>query len=958
MPTTIDPFRLRLLVPLALLVFIEPARAEEDKVRAALKLAREGQVDRAEKICEEIRKDRSSSPDARSAIDFVRAEVLLSRSETETRLEPALKILDESLDLLRSFIRAKPPLALAAEANQGMDWRILRKATRAATALSEIRPTEDKKKREDLLKLTTNLHEASCLRYRERVRDIKSADSLDEHQLAELSLDGARALLQYARLPGLEEGLRKSLLAEAVGILEDVELEYGEEACSFEAMWLEGLCHLEQGEQKLAEDRLQGATTLLARLRESNAKPGEYHLRVSRNAYLSLSDAYLRSGKFPEAAKVIDAAFREDPAMESDLQGSALRLQKAEALFREGDLPAAHALATRVMNSDPDGKVGAAAREKMRTWSADGRALGGKVSPERLLIQASVLLESESFSEAIATYQTVVDAPLEAGADTKHRTEALFGMGECLSRMGRQKDAAAAFQRVFEEFPEHELAPRACFEAVRALASAPTAPGEKGEDDRKEAFIRLLQEKWPGHAATRNVAVLQAEQLERDKQFAKAAELFLTVPEDANGHEGALVGAARCYFLQAAALWETRKDGANAVEAAKASLAKAEDCLARFQDRISNPAFAPQGAQAARQRAALGFQAMKQLALVLSHEAIARHEDALLRLEAYASSLPPEDPRLATILALKVRPSVALGKTGIAVSTADTLLEKFPDNPAILSACRTAAGHLEEQTKGPNAPGDPAALKANLERIHRYYHKWLRGSIARGARIGGDDAVRSAETLFQTARAINGVGEKSPTFSLAHRTTLEAPRYFANAAEVLRLLAEGKVGPLGENEKLQVMLSLARSEAFLAGDSRGWERARTAYLSILNGVKLVDEQGKIKPAVLAKSPGLLISAYLESGVAGVELAKSGQVGLFDSAITVFQNVQGVTESGSEPWWLARYLTVRTLLDRGSAPDLRLAKILLENVANIYPDDDGDRFGIKSRLAEVRSRLGK
>jgi len=75
--------------------------------------------------------------------------------------------------------------------------------------------------------------------------------------------------------------------------------------------------------------------------------------------------------------------------MEGDLQGWALQLQKAEALFREGDLRAAHSLASRVVNADPDGKVGAASQGEDEGLVGRQPRAGGTAPPERLLIEAA-----------------------------------------------------------------------------------------------------------------------------------------------------------------------------------------------------------------------------------------------------------------------------------------------------------------------------------------------------------------------------------------------------------------------------------------------------------------------------------------------------------------------------------------------------------------------------------------
>src|SRR5262249_46029626 len=147
---------------------------------------------------------------------------------------------------------------------------------------------------------------------------------------------------------------------------------------------------------------------------------------------------------------------------------------------------------------------------------------------------------------------------------------------------------------------------------------------------------------------------------------------------------------------------------------------------------------------------------------------------------------------------------------------------------------------------------------------------------------------------------------------------------------VCRSLSDGKLGVLDPADRLGASLTAARCDGFLARDAQGWEVARGSYQAIIKSHRLLNQENKIDGKALAQHGGAPIASYLELGVVYQELARNGQAALFDSAIQVFQNVQGVTEGGSEPWWLAKFLTVRALLERGTTPDLRFARIIVEN----------------------------
>jgi tetratricopeptide (TPR) repeat protein len=939
------------------------ARAQERDIDEALNLARQGQFEKAEDLARRAAGVAGAPPQARAAVDLVRAEVLSARAETETKVEPALKLLDESIDLLKVYLRSNPSVLRAAAARRGIDWRLRRKAARAAQAAREVK-ADEAGKREVATRLAANLYEAAILRYEERARELKSGKiTADEDETLEVILDGARAQLEYGLLNGLADEARKASLTRAIAVLQDFQFDYADDAASFEAMWIEGLCHAEMGDARTAEDRFLGATTLVQRLGDVK-EPNPYHQGILRGAYISLSENYLQSRRLDDAKALVDRAFAADPDLASDPSGMRLKLQKAEALFQEGDVAAAHEIASQVIHSDPDGRIAAAAKEKMRVWSSDARAAGAKASPERLLIRATARIENQAWFEALQDLRAAIEAAPAGETRARYQPEAHFKMGQCFFRMERYHEAAFAFERVFNGFPAHELAPRAAFEAVRALGSEFQATGDPRDDQLKEKYLAILLEKWPEVPAARNVPFLQAERLEREaarasgkeraSKYAAAAAAFARVAPEAEAHEAALVAAGRCHFQEGSELW-TAKDE----DGARAAMEKAAAALRRFFDHAANPAHTPKGQEAVRTRAQLAFLATQQLALVHTHESTGKYQEALAVLDAYAQKLAPDDPWLPRILALKVRPYLALGQGDEAVKSADQILDRFPESPYILPALKAAAAHLEKTIEERQAKGeDPASLSGDLKRIHRYYLKWIRESVARGQRVAPAEAASIAQTLYDHAKELNGFGKEVTSFAFAPAAApLPAQQYFQDAAQVLRLLTDGKLGALDERDRIDSRLALARAEGFLARDAEGWEKAKAAYLGIVKEQKLIEKDGKVQPAALAVHSRSLLATLLELGVVHQEQAKKGQAQLFDEAITAFQNVQAVTEGGSEAWWLAKYFTVRALIERGGPSDVNYARTFLDNVETNYPDYDGDKYGMKTRLKELRSRMG-
>ena len=64
------------------------------------------------------------------------------------------------------------------------------------------------------------------------------------------------------------------------------------------------------------------------------------------------------------------------------------------------------------------------------------------------------------------------------------------------------------------------------------------------------------------------------------------------------------------------------------------------------------------------------------------------------------------------------------------------------------------------------------------------------------------------------------------------------------------------------------------------------------------------------------------------------------------------------ESGSEGWWVAKYMALSILCDQGSSSAASTARVILENAEKNFPDFDGDKFRMKSRMAAIKERLAR
>ncbi len=918
------------------------AAAGAGEIDAALTLAREGRSEQAEAICSRILAAADAPAVDRAAVDIIRARVNAARARTASDLSAFDKLTDDARGLAERFLAVFSSHALAEEARRAIVDCLLIRAERYARAAREAEGTSAGR---DVLRRAQERFADVDTYYRDRRHELEAAaEDAAAAELVEIAVDRARNMLELARLAGLERDTKKRILGEAIEGLTRVQLENFDRAVSFEALWLEGRCREELGDAAGAQHRFEGVLTLVPRLVEAGREPGPYHRGIVRSGYASLGNCLVGAGDWNGAVALVDRAFAEDGALAREPAGMHLMLIKAEALFQSGDTAGAHALARQVIAADAESPHAAAAREKVRAWSDNLRAAGGAPTPERSLITASAAMENEDWLSAVADLRQVVER-CETESDRKaYVPEALFKTGQCFAALGRAHEAAFAYERLCGAFPESDVAPVACFEAVRVLWSEFGATKDPHDDARKEVLLARLLASWPDHPAARNVAVLQAEKLEKEARYREAAEQYEKTPPDAQAYEQALVAGARCRYLTA---------GEGEADAVRTELARAEKALEEFFDRTADPNRTPRSRDLAKQRTALIYLATQQRALVLAHDAVGKHQECVLMLDAFLHELPGGDARRAKILALKVRPLIALERLDEAVAIVDLMLATYPEHAATASVAKAAAIQLER------AEGVPRGAEApeTLARIHRYYLQWLRDVAARGVRSSGREAFTIAGTLFSGARRLNGLGEGDAPHLEREAAGVPAPQYFRDVAGVLGTLAEGKLGPLKDAERLAALLDLARCAALTATDFASWKDARERYVQATTAFKLFGEKREIERAALSKHPARLLAAALELAAASFHAARLGNAELYDDAIDILVAVGKVTESGSEPWWRAKHLLLMTMRERASPADMKVTRTLIENLEKNYPTYDDDQYGMRRRILALKATLG-
>lgn len=946
----------------ALLAAAGSPRQDSDDFTFAKRLAYRGWFDLAADVCARIERDTSLPRDVRSALPILHAEIDLARADRETDPDKALKHLGDSIAALQKFIADEPTHPRMFEAQINIGFVKLRKAK---ALIDQMEVAKDAGQVDRRRKEAATLYTEVATEFEACVQNWRRLPTTDEiaGAIMDARLEANRARYEHSRIPGLGEADRKSLLEETCKSLIDFEIDYGDTAKAFEAMLLEGRCLFDLGDNAQAETKLKNTIALKDVLSKAKIPRNSYFDQIIFGAYLTMAQLYLKAGRAKDADKFIDGVFAGDPGVEREWIGQTLKVEKVEALYRLKNFSGAEALANKVIAADPDGPFASRMRERLRTLGTRGGG-GVRMSPEQLISAAEGSIERNRLREAQVTLRQTIENCVTPEAREKFVPRALYLMGQCLQLMQRNYEAAINFEKVFTQYPKHELAPKACWEAVVCFSSEFDTFELPADEKEKDRLMDTLLKLFPGAKEGDNIPYLQGLKLENARKLKEAAEKYFQVPTRAPAYERALVRGAYCLradaFRQYAQWSKTPQKDPAVQKAIRDQFDRAEKLFKDFLKRVND--IPVTDVDVIRDRAALVLVANQELAYIYSHDVVKKAPEGLEFLEKAAKGIPPDDERMATIHKLQINLHLALNQVDEAVKILELMFVRFQRTRETAQACRSVAIKLDEITsahlkareqKGETELDDLA--KENLKKISKYYNEWLRGAMAFGMGATDSDVMIVGETLYMTAKRLNGIPDTIGSF-MDQKKIVAYKNYFEDAEFVHSLLVgerfKGKHAP---KDLLVLMARRARCFSFVADQSETWGRAKAAYEDIIKEFQVVDAKGQFNQNALLKF-NLLPIVYIELGAVYKELGKWNKIH-YDNAITVFTNIAGLSDTNSEPWWISRFMIYDSYFLRGSGNDITKAEIGIKQLEANYPNFDEGKYGLKDRFIDLKKRIG-
>ncbi|HEU4339125.1 MAG TPA: tetratricopeptide repeat protein [Planctomycetota bacterium] len=934
-----------------------PAAAQEsDDFSFARRLAYRGWFDLADDICKRIERDHTLPREVRSALPILLAEIELAKADREQDAGRSLEHITRSIARLDRFIADEPSHPRSFEAKINIGYLKSRKAKSLVDQLDSAK-TPDQHDR--LRKEASALYDEVTAGFEDSVTVWKRLPASDEvgGAIMDARLEADRARYEHARIPGLPDEERKKLLADAIKNLVDFEIDYGDTAKAFEAMLLEGKCLMETGEVAQAEVKLKNTLSLDGILRKEKIPRNEYFDSIIYGTYLTLTQLYLKTNRPKDARVFIETTFANDPAAVRAWIGMALKVELVDAYFRLKDARAKQ-LAEDIIKADPDGPFGRRMKERIAHLGSRGHV---RIDQEQAIRVAEGSMDKGRLRDAMAMLRQAIEGQATEESRAKNVPKALFLMGQCLQDMKRNYEAAIVFEKVVALYPKHELGVKACWEAIVCFSNEFDTFEDPLDERDKDRLMETLLRTWPGAKEADNIPYLQGLKLENAKKHREAAEKYLAVPERAPAYERSLVRGAYClrvdaFRTHADYVRKGKKDPAE-LQAMIDQLNRAEGLFRKFLDRIAkNPA---ENAEQARDRVSLVGVTDQELAYLYNHVLIGKAEKALEFLDKVASEMSADDDRLARINLLQIQSQLVLNRNDDAVKTLELMFHRFENVKETAQACKSVAIRLDEITadyfkKNGNVLDDYA--RENLKKISKYYAKWVQGAMRFSMNASVNDVMSVGESLYVNAKRLNSLPETVQSFMDMKKGMLVGWKNYFEEAEFVHSLLVGPTfrGKYAEKDRLILMARRARCLSFIADSAEGWGAAKNAYEEIVKDFGIKDAQGQFSRQTIQDRP-LLLGPYLEVGAVYFELGRWTRIH-YDNAISVFTDVASVSAPGSEPWWIARYMTFLSHFRRGGPKDIMTAQIGIKMIEDNYPDFDAGKYGLKEKFIELKKEI--
>lgn len=906
----------------------------KDDIEFALGLARRGYFEMAEQICEKVRKDPAATESDKAELQLVSGNILRLQAAAEGNAEKREQLLERAIQQFETFING-----VAGSEERKMEARF----TVGELLMQRGRVLGEKYKQETDPAARSRTREAATSRFKKAEEylqkmiefTVKEAERKKIPIEDDLDLMEARRLLplcKYYHSLLYERGSaeHKKLLSGnegAIQLLLEFVKSYEGLPSAYDAGIVLGLCYLEQSSFDDADTWFSYATDLKDSLKEAEGiseQMKKIGWDIVYRGYYAKCKGFREVGKPDIAIKSYQELYESCPDMMKHLYGKAAALEGARAYLSLRQFEKAREIAEEVLASDP-GPLAASATEIVDEVTRAGVG----VSTRSLKQTMDKSYDERKWQETIRRARTLLNAVKKGDPDYDVFVPAAYmAMGKSYYFQGRPLEAAAAFARLYEDFPTHPQAPEAAFKAVVALNDVASITKHPADRRAYRDILDVLDSRYRGHPHQKNVPYLQGREFELEGKYLEAADNYARVEETASMYEEAFARVGFCYYKHATGLFDAAKKEkdetkkAEIIEKCKRIFKQAEDHFKKYvthsarQDILDPERIIKMNESR--------FSSLVCLGQMYLHELVNRPHDVLpLFTEEELKRYSTDPDKMSRAYALIVEAYIGSKKLPEAQNALEIMIANYPAGRRMPLTCRKMAIALDNAAKEAKDRNTYVKLRKDMA---RYYVKWATEAPAAGVKVLSKDVESVVARLVEVAKES---GERS---------------WNEQAVILIEKLLAGKtysppLDPKNDAKKIETLRwQLARLYVEL-GDHR---KAKAAYEEIRDA-------GSQNAFIFLELGEVYLT--LSRGTSGTERQE-----YWKQALEMFRRVLAAmhtpADKYSEPWWRAMYGYVLTLFESG---EYTAAKEGIDTTAIARPDL-GEKWGYNTKLNDLRRKI--
>ncbi len=918
----------------------------EDNAEFAKVLAARGYFDIAKEVAMEAQAG-ATSPEAKAAIDYVFTDITADEAQrvSSTDMNKRLDALDGGIKALEEFLTKHGSSKEVAEVR----FRIGELSRLAGEGVGGLLKAEaDATKKEALRERGKGYFTKALDSAEKRIREIeeKSGERSESvsNELMALKYSVGRFYWSRSQLFENRTGVdAKSDVQKALKAFEDFDIDFPNTPLAFKSKELNAEVLVADGQQAEAVSLMSNSCETLAEAIEGDKSIAlDPVVRdIVASAHMMLARIHLGGPTVNAAAAIatLEKMMTEIPTASEAVEGRQAMMLLAETYVQEGRLDKAEPIAKKVYDKDASGPTGMRAEEVLKKCKGKFQGAGGAS-----LVKA---LEGRRAEKDVVGGEKLLVRVL-GGQDvtkTDDRAEAIFQMGLLYAETGRPIDASVCFNIVSVDYPASPRAPEAKFNEATCYGQQSKISGGTFWKDLFKGAREDLIKRFPNSKEAKDAVFFVAVEKNDQQQWAEAVDLFAKVPETSARFGEAQYNAGRASISLGDSAFVRNNDaeGKKFYGAAEKYLSASRAALLKSAEETLNEA---------EKKRLKGQSVNSQLLLVNIYlkpqmNAAAQCIELLNKMEKEVAG---DKDALAKVWRSKIKAYTALGKGREAVGLFSQWVKSTKDIGNVadiaLNVASTADGEATERYLRDAKDKESVELWRQAAELYRLSVTEATKSPPASRLAYGKVGSR---LLFISSK-LSGVTNDKLSIADVDPSVPTKDKENLDAAVKAFVIADSDA-TAGTKLDLDRLRSAAMAYAMLGN----WDEAINSLQKITDANKLFKDDGSLDSDVQKTVPGIQL-VYQDIAVAYLRAAKAqGNKNMYQQSISITGRMRANATVDSELYWKNTYLNLLARLETGEKGDVETR---LDNMERESPNVDGDKFGVKSKINELRKRVNK